>query len=166
MSGLEYLEVEEDGKPYLVGERANVLGSRRFKRLIADEKYEEAAEIGRKQARGGANILDICLQDPDRDEQKDIQAFMSRLTKIVKLPLMIDSTDPDVIETALKMCQGKSIVNSINLEDGEERFEQVVPLGNRYGAAFIVGTIDEDPDQGMGLRLSGSWRLPAVRMRC
>lgn len=151
VSGLEYLEIEEDGKPYLVGERTNVLGSRRFKRLIADEKYEEAAEIGRKQARGGANILDICLQDPDRDEQEDIQAFMTRLTKIVKLPLMIDSTDPAVIETALKMCQGKSIINSINLEDGEERFEQVVPLGKRYGAAFIVGTIDEDPDQGMGV---------------
>lgn len=151
VSGLEYLEIEEDGKPYLVGERTNVLGSRRFKRLIADEKYEEAAEIGRKQARGGANILDICLQDPDRDEQEDIQAFMGSLTKIVKLPLMIDSTDPAVIETALKMCQGKSIINSINLEDGEERFEQVVPLGKRYGAAFIVGTIDEDPEQGMGV---------------
>ena len=151
VSGLEYLEIEEDGKPYLVGERTNVLGSRRFKRLIADEKYEAAAEIGRKQARGGANILDICLQDPDRDEQEDIQAFMGSLTKIVKLPLMIDSTDPAVIETALKMCQGKSIINSINLEDGEERFEQVVPLGKRYGAAFIVGTIDEDPEQGMGV---------------
>ena len=151
VSGLEYLEIEEDGKPYLVGERTNVLGSRRFKKLIADRNYEAAAEIGRKQARGGANILDICLQDPDRDEQEDMRGFLTALSKIVKLPLMIDSTDPEVIEAALKMCQGKSIVNSINLEDGEERFARVVPLGKRYGAAFIVGTIDEDPEQGMGV---------------
>src|SRR5690606_37908261 len=89
--------------------------------------------------------------NPDRDELADMEAFMAEVVKMVKVPLMIDSTDPAVIERALTHCQGKAIINSINLEDGEERFAQVVPLAKRFGAALVVGTIDEDPEQGMAL---------------
>ncbi len=143
VSGIEPVYLEEDNRPLLVGERTNVIGSRKFRRLIAEGKYEEASEIARRQVKGGAQIIDVCLADPDRDELKDMEAFLSYVTKKVKVPLMIDSTDPQVIERALQFSQGKAIINSINLEDGEERFQEVVPLIHRYGAAVVVGTIEE-----------------------
>ncbi|MCM3765937.1 methionine synthase [Neobacillus niacini] len=135
-------------RPIMVGERTNVIGSRKFKRLIAEGKFEEAAEVARAQVKGGAHVIDICLADPDRDELIDMENFIKEVVKKVKVPLVIDSTDDKVIEKALKYSQGKSIINSINLEDGEERFEAVVPLIHRYGAAVVVGTIDE---KGMGV---------------
>jgi 5-methyltetrahydrofolate--homocysteine methyltransferase len=151
VSGIEVLYPNEDTRPVLVGERTNVIGSRRFKELIVAGKFEEASEIGRAQVRGGAQVLDICLANPDRDEAADMDRFMDFITRKVKVPLMIDSTDPAVIERALRKCQGKAIVNSINLEDGEERFERVVPLCRTYGAAVVVGCIDEDKQQGMAV---------------
>lgn len=151
LSGIEAVEVTEDTTPLIVGERTNVIGSRKFKKLIARNEFEKAAEIGRKQDRGGAHIIDVCMADPDREELEDMLAFLPVLTRMTKAPLMIDSTDSDVIEEALKLCQGKSVINSINLEDGEERFESVVPLARRYGAALVVGCIDEDPDDGMAV---------------
>jgi len=135
VSGIEALVVDEDTRPAIVGERTNVLGSRRFRRLIGQGAFEEAAEVGRRQVRNGAHILDVCLQDPDRDEPADMTAFLDLLTKKVKAPIMIDTTDAAVIELALKRLQGKSIINSVNLEDGESRFQTVVPLARRYGAA-------------------------------
>jgi 5-methyltetrahydrofolate--homocysteine methyltransferase len=150
VSGIEYLDIEET-KPIIVGERTNVIGSRAFKRLIVEGRFDEAAEIGRKQVRGGAHVVDVCLANPDRDERSDTIAFLDALVRKVKAPLMIDSTDAAVIEEALKRCQGKAIINSINLEDGEERFAHVTPLLRRYGGAVVVGTIDEDPVQGMGV---------------
>ena len=143
LSGLENLEVEESSRPVIVGERTNSIGSRLFKKLIAEEKFEEASEIGRAQVKNGAQVIDVCLANPDRDEMADMERFMSYVIKKVKVPLMIDSTDPEVIERALTYSQGKAIINSINLEDGEERFERVVPMAKRYGAAFVVGCIDE-----------------------
>src|SRR6266581_4209980 len=134
-----------------VGERTNVIGSRRFKELIVAEQFEDAAEIGRAQVRGGAQVLDVCLANPDRDETVDMDRFMTHLTRKVKVPLMIDSTDASVLELALRHCQGKAIVNSINLEDGEERFERVAPLLRAYGAAVVVGCIDENKQQGMAV---------------
>ena len=151
VSGIEAVVVNDDTRPTIVGERTNVLGSRRFKRLIAGERFEEAAEIGRRQVRNGAHILDVCLQDPDRDETADVIKFLDQLNRRVKAPVMIDSTDAAVIEEALKRLQGKSIINSINLEDGEERFQRVVPLARRYGAALVVGCIDDDPDQAQAI---------------
>ncbi|NNE42577.1 MAG: methionine synthase, partial [Gemmatimonadetes bacterium] len=151
VSGVEFLEADEDVRPVLVGERTNVIGSRKFKRLICDEKFEEAAEIARRQVKGGAQVIDINLQNPDRDELADVAAFYDRVIRMVKVPLMLDSTDADSIALALTYCQGKGIINSINLEDGEERFEAVCPLIREYGAAVVVGTIDEDPIQGMGV---------------
>ena len=148
ISGIEPVFLEEDHRPLLVGERTNVIGSRKFKRLIKEGKYEEASEIARKQVKGGAQIIDICLADPDRDELADMEAFLKHVTKMVKVPLMIDSTDAKVIEKALQYSQGKAVINSINLENGEERFQEVIPLIKKYGAAIVVGTIDEE---GMAL---------------
>ncbi len=151
VTGLEPLTIEEDKRPVLVGERTNVIGSRKFKELIIAGAFEEGTEIGRRQVRGGAQVVDVCLADPDRDELADMTKFIDILVKKVKVPLMIDSTDARVIEESLKRSQGKAIINSINLEDGEERFEKVVPLIRRYGAAVVVGCIDEDPVQGMAV---------------
>ncbi len=150
-SGIDWTEASEDARPLLVGERTNVIGSRKFKRLIREDKFEEASEIARAQVRGGAQIMDVCLADPDREEREDVERFLDEVIKKVKVPLMIDSTDAAVIERALAYCQGKAIINSINLEDGEERFEQVVPMARRFGAAFVVGCIDDDPEQGMAV---------------
>nr|WP_150268043.1 methionine synthase [Paenibacillus tepidiphilus] len=143
LSGIEPIYIEDDNRPYMVGERTNVLGSRKFKRLIVEGKYEEASEIARAQVKSGAQVIDVCVQDPDRDESADIERFLELVVKKVKVPLMIDTTDPKVIDLALQYCQGKGIINSINLEDGEEKFEHVTPLIHKYGAAVVVGTIDE-----------------------
>ena len=146
-TGIEAIEAEESTRPLLVGERTNVIGSRLFKNLVAEEKWEEASEIARRQVRGGAQIVDVCLQSTERDEKKDIPCFYEKLIRKVKPPIMIDTTDPAAIELALTYCQGKSIINSINLEDGEEKFQRTVPIAHEYGAAVVVGCIDEDPVQ-------------------
>jgi 5-methyltetrahydrofolate--homocysteine methyltransferase len=143
-SGIETIEADEQTRPLLVGERTNVIGSRLFKGLVAEEKWEEASEIARRQIRGGAHIVDVCLQSTERDEKADIEPFYEKLIRKVKAPVMIDTTDPLAVEMALTYCQGKSIINSINLEDGEEKFERIVPLAHTYGAAVVVGCIDED----------------------
>jgi 5-methyltetrahydrofolate--homocysteine methyltransferase len=143
-SGIESIEADEATRPLLVGERTNVIGSRLFKNLVAAEKWEESSEIARRQVRGGAHIVDVCLQSTEREEKKDIPPFYEKLIRKVKAPVMIDTTDPSAVELALTYCQGKAIINSINLEDGEEKFERVVPLAHDYGAAVVVGCIDED----------------------
>ncbi|HKV12518.1 MAG TPA: methionine synthase [Thermoanaerobaculia bacterium] len=143
VSGLEAAELSEAQRPVLVGERTNVLGSRKFKGLIQAAQHEAAAEVGRAQVKAGAQILDVCLQDPDRNEIADMEGFLDRLIRLVKVPLMIDSTDAAVMELSLTYCQGKSVLNSINLEDGLSRFQKVVPLARRFGAALVVGLIDE-----------------------
>ncbi|MBJ8193409.1 dihydropteroate synthase, partial [Bacillus cereus] len=87
-----------DNRPYMVGERTNVLGSRKFKRLIVEGKYEEASEIARAQVKSGAHVIDICVQDPDRDEMTDMEAFLKLVVNKVKVPLVIDTTDIKVID--------------------------------------------------------------------
>jgi 5-methyltetrahydrofolate--homocysteine methyltransferase len=143
-SGIELVEAEESNRPLIVGERTNVIGSRLFKNMVAEEKWEEATEIARWQVRNGAHVIDVCLQSTDRDEIKDILPFYEKLIRKIKAPVMIDTTDPHGIELALTYCQGKSIINSINLEDGEEKFERTCPMARAYGAALVVGCIDED----------------------
>ncbi|MGQ9918554.1 MAG: methionine synthase [Bryobacteraceae bacterium] len=150
-SGIETVEADDSTRPLLVGERTNVIGSRLFKRLIAEEKWEEATEIARRQVRAGAHIIDVCLQSSDRDELADIPPFYELLIRKIKAPLMIDTTDPRAVELALTYCQGRAIINSVNLEDGEEKFERIAPLARTYGAALVVGTIDEDPVQAQAL---------------
>jgi 5-methyltetrahydrofolate--homocysteine methyltransferase len=151
VSGVEALAPTDDNRPLFVGERTNVIGSRKFKELVVAERFADAAEVGRAQVKAGAQVLDVCLANPDRDERADMDRFMGELTRRVKVPLMIDSTDAAVIELALRHCQGKAIVNSINLEDGEERFDKVGPLLRHYGGAVVVGCIDENKQQGMAV---------------
>ena len=174
-SGLDLVEANEDNRPLLVGERTNEVGSRAFKRLISGEKYEEAAEIARRQVRNGAQIIDINLENPDREELEDIDRFYAELVKkAIKAPFMIDSTSAAAVEKALTYCQGKSIINSINFEDGEEKFDVVLPLVKKYGAAVVIGAIDEDKQQAQAITrerkltiaqrsrdlCSGKWSIP------
>jgi 5-methyltetrahydrofolate--homocysteine methyltransferase len=158
ISGIEAVELTADNRPLLVGERTNVLGSRAFKQLVAGEDWDGASEVGRAQVRGGAQVVDVCMQDPERNEIADMERFLERLTRQIKVPLMIDSTDGDVMERALAWCQGKAVLNSINLEDGRARFERVVPLARAWGAALIVGAIDE-----RGMAVTAERKLEVAR---
>lgn len=143
LSGIEPLIYDETMRPLFVGERTNVIGSKKFKTLIKERKFEEASEIARGQVKKGAHVIDICLADPDSDELEDMENFLPFVVNKVKVPLMIDSTDEKVIEKSLTYSQGKAVINSINLEDGLERFESITPIVRKYGAAVVVGTIDE-----------------------
>lgn len=150
VSGIEAVFIEEENRPILIGERTNVIGSRKFRQLIAEGLYEEGAEIAGAQVKKGAQVIDICLADPDRDEYQDLERFLPYVIRKVKAPLMFDSTNARVLELGLKYSQGKALLNSINLEDGELRFQEVSPLVRTYGASVVVGMIDE---QGMAVSL-------------
>jgi 5-methyltetrahydrofolate--homocysteine methyltransferase len=150
-SGIELVEASNDNRPLIVGERTNEVGSRAFKRLITEEKFEEASEIARVQVKNGAHIIDINLENTDRDELTDIDRFYEKVIHKVKAPIMIDSTSPKAVERALTYCQGKAIINSINFEDGEEKFHRILPLVKKYGAAVIIGSIDEDKQQAQAI---------------
>jgi 5-methyltetrahydrofolate--homocysteine methyltransferase len=150
-SGIDLVEATDENRPLIVGERTNEVGSRLFKQLISGEKFDEAAEIARRQIKNGAHIIDINLQNADRNELEDIDSFYDRVTRKIKAPLMIDTTNPAAVERALTYCQGKSIINSINLEDGEEKFKVVAPLARKFGAALVVGCIDEDKVQAQAI---------------
>ena len=150
-TGIELVEANDDNRPLIVGERTNEVGSRAFKRLITEEKFEEASEIARAQVKHGAHVIDVNLENTDRDELTDMDRFYEKVIHKVKAPIMIDSTSPLAIERALTYCQGKSIINSINFEDGEEKFHNVLPLVKQYGAAVIIGSIDEDKLQAQAI---------------
>ncbi len=163
LAGAEPLLLNDITRPALVGERTNVIGSRRFRQLIAEGKFDAAAEIGKEQVAKGAHVVDLCTADPDRDEQEDLIAVLQPLLRKVRAPIMIDSTDPAVIEAALKRIGGKPVINSVNLEDGEKRFEQICPLARRFGAALVVGLIDEDREAGMAVTVE---RKVEIAGRC
>ncbi|MBF6570583.1 MAG: methionine synthase [Candidatus Binataceae bacterium] len=166
VSGLETLVLDDQTRPIIVGERTNVLGSRRFRKLIGEGKFEEAAEIGRNQVKRGAHILDVCLQDPDREEHLDLSRFLETLARKIKVPIMIDSTDSAAVRLGLERCQGKAIINSINLEDGpdSERLLRIVELARSYGAALVVGCIDEDKLQAQAVTQARKLEI-AIRSR-
>ncbi|MGO9481145.1 MAG: homocysteine S-methyltransferase family protein, partial [Candidatus Kryptoniota bacterium] len=130
-----------DPPPVIVGERCNANGSKKFKDLLLTEDYDSMVQLAKEQMKEGAHILDLCVAYVGRDEVRDMKEVMRRFNTQVALPLMIDSTEYRVIEEALKMYAGKSIVNSINLEDGEERMRRVLPLCKKYGAAVVALTI-------------------------
>jgi len=146
-TGIDLVEPDDDNRPLLVGERTNVIGSKAFRELVAAGSWDDAVEIARRQVKGGAQIIDVCLQSTEGDEVAAVREFYERLGRAVKAPIMIDSTDPGAVEVALTYCQGKSIINSVNLEDGEDKIKHVAPLLRRYGASVIFGVIDEDPEQ-------------------
>jgi 5-methyltetrahydrofolate--homocysteine methyltransferase len=151
VAGIEALTIEDEARPVLVGERINVIGSRKFKNMIVAEKFEEGSEIARDQVKCGAQVIDVCVSNPDRDEAADMTQLLAFLPRKVRVPVMIDSTDTKVMELAMQRLQGKCLINSINLEDGEKRFDQVTSLLRHYGGAVVVGCIDEDPQYGMAV---------------
>ncbi len=135
-----------DPPPVLIGERTNANGSKQFRELLAGEDWEGIVAMGRGAVREGAHMVDVCAAYVGRDEARDMKEIITRFNTQVTLPLVIDSTEAPVIEEALQLIAGKSVVNSINMEDGEERIRRVVPLCRKFGAAVIALTIDE---QGM-----------------
>jgi 5-methyltetrahydrofolate--homocysteine methyltransferase len=132
-----------DPPPVLIGERTNANGSKLFRDLLAGEDWEGIVAMGREAAKEGAHMVDVCSAYVGRNEVNDMREIIYRFNTQVTLPIVIDSTDATVIEEALQQIGGKAVVNSINLEDGEERVDRIVPLCRKYGAAVIALTIDE-----------------------
>ena len=146
LSGLEVLNIKEDSTFVNVGERTNVTGSKKFLRLIEQKKYSEALEIARDQVEGGAQILDVNMDEGLIDGIEAMTTFLNLIASepdISKIPIMIDSSKWEIIEAGLKTVQGKGVVNSISLKEGEEEFIKHAKLIRRYGAAVIVMAFDE-----------------------
>jgi 5-methyltetrahydrofolate--homocysteine methyltransferase len=135
--------MRQDPPPFYVGERANTNGSKQFRKALLAEDWDTIVDIARQQQRTGAHGLDICVAYTGRNEVRDMDLAVSKIITQIDLPLFIDSTDPHVIEEALKKIGGRATINSINLEDGEERAHHICALAKRYGAALIALTIDE-----------------------
>jgi 5-methyltetrahydrofolate--homocysteine methyltransferase len=147
LSGLEPLFVNEESIFVNVGERTNVTGSRKFLRLIKEENYDEALEIARNQVEGGAQIIDINMDEGMLDGVYAMTKFLNLIAAepdIARVPVMIDSSKWEIIEAGLKVIQGKGVVNSISLKEGKETFIHHAKLIKRYGAAVIVMAFDED----------------------
>ncbi|TAD89120.1 MAG: methionine synthase, partial [Bacteroidetes bacterium] len=145
-SGMEPLTVTPEINFVNVGERTNVTGSAKFRKLIKEEKYEEALSIARDQVEGGAQVIDVNMDEGMLDSEQVMTTFLNLIASepdIAKLPIMIDSSKWSVIEEGLKCVQGKSIVNSISLKEGEEEFIRKAQLVRRYGAATVVMAFDE-----------------------
>lgn len=146
LSGLELLEQTPEINFINVGERCNVAGSRKFLRLINEKKYEEALSIARKQVEDGALVIDVNMDDGLLDAKEEMTVFLNLVMSepdIARVPLMIDSSKWEVIEAGLKCLQGKSIVNSISLKEGEEKFIEHARLIKKLGAATVVMAFDE-----------------------
>ena len=146
LSGLELLEVKPQNNFINVGERCNVAGSRKFLRLISEKKYDEALSIARRQVEDGAQVIDINMDDGLLDAKHEMTVFLNLIAsepEIARVPVMIDSSKWEVIEAGLKCVQGKTIVNSISLKEGEEKFLEHARIIRRYGAAVVVMAFDE-----------------------
>jgi 5-methyltetrahydrofolate--homocysteine methyltransferase len=144
-SSMTATALKQDGSPLLVGERINAQGSRKLKRLLLAEDYDEIVLIGREQVEGGAHVLDVCTALTERtDEDRQMATIVKRLAQSVEAPLMIDSTEVKVIEAALKIYAGRAIVNSVNLENGRNKLDQILPLVKESGSAVVALTIDEN----------------------
>lgn len=146
LSGLELLEVTPEKNFINVGERCNVAGSRKFLRLINEKKYDEALSIARQQVEDGAQVIDVNMDDGLLDAQAEMTTFLNLIAsepEIARVPVMIDSSKWDVIVAGLKCLQGKSIVNSISLKEGEEKFLEHARTIKQYGAATVVMAFDE-----------------------
>lgn len=147
LSGLEPLVVRPESNFINVGERTNVTGSKKFARLIRENKYEEALSVARQQVEGGAQVLDVNMDDALLDGEKAMTTFLNLLQSepdIAKIPVMIDSSKFSIIQAGLKCVQGKCIVNSISMKEGEDKFIEQAFICKAYGASVIVMAFDED----------------------
>ena len=143
-SAMTATALKQDGSPLLIGERINAQGSRRLKRLLLEENYDEITLVAREQVEGGAHVLDVCTALTERtDEDLQMATIVKRLAQSVETPLMIDSTEVKVIEAALKIYAGRPVVNSVHLENGRTKIDQILPLVVEAGAAVVALTIDE-----------------------
>ena len=136
-------ELMQEPAPLLMGERSNATGSKAFRELLLAENYEGTLSVAQQQVRAGAHVIDVNVDFAGRDETKDMTAVMGMYNQKIALPLMPDSTQTTGLETALKHIGGKPILNSVNLEDGEEKFDDVCALAKKYGASLVCLTIDE-----------------------
>ncbi len=146
LSGLEPLTITPESNFIVIGERTNVTGSAAFRRLIKDDKYDEAVAVARDQVQGGANILDVCMDEGMLDGPVAMRRFLNLIAAepdIARIPVMVDSSKWSVIEAGLECLQGKGVVNSISLKEGEEPFIRQAKLIRRYGAAVVVMAFDE-----------------------
>ncbi len=141
--------LRQDNSFLIVGERSNTNGSKKFRELLLAGDIDGLVDMGREQVKEGSHVLDVCVDYVGRDGVPDMQQVVTRYTKDVTVPLMLDSTEAPVLEAGLKLAGGKCIVNSVNLEDGEEKMEKVCPMLRKYGAAVVALTIDEDPEEAM-----------------
>lgn len=135
--------LKQDPAPFLIGERSNATGSKAFRELLLAEDYEGTLSVAQQQVRSGAHGIDVSVGFAGRDESKDMQEVVSRYTQKILLPLMPDTTQLNALEVALKNIGGKPIINSVNLEDGIEKFDKVCILAKRYGCSLVCLTIDE-----------------------
>lgn len=143
-SAITAVALEQQPRPLLVGERINAQGSRKIKRLLLEDRYDDIVLVAREQVEGGAHVLDVCCaltERPDEDEQ--MRQLVRRLAQSIEAPLAIDSTEPKVIEVALQNYAGRAIVNSVHLEAGRSKIDVVMPLAREHGAAVVALTIDE-----------------------
>jgi len=146
LSGLEPVTIRPDSNFVNIGERTNVTGSAKFRRLIKEDKYEEALSVARQQIENGAQIIDVNMDEGLLDSEKAMETFLRLIAAepdISKVPVMVDSSKWTVLETGLKNLQGKGIVNSISLKEGKEEFIRQAKLVRKYGAAVIVMAFDE-----------------------
>lgn len=146
LSGLEPLEIRPDSNFIVIGERTNVTGSARFRRLVREDDFEAALAVALSQVRGGANLLDVNMDEGLLDSEACMRRFLNLVAaepEIARIPIVVDSSKWSVIEAGLQCCQGKSVVNSISLKDGEEDFLAKARLLRRYGAAVVVMAFDE-----------------------
>ena len=141
--------LKQENSFLIVGERSNTNGSRKFKRLLVEGDMDALVDVGREQVRDGSHVLDVCVDYVGRDGVPDMDRVVARYVRDVTVPLMLDSTEPDVIEAGLKRAGGKCIVNSVNLEDGGPKLARVAGLLKKYGAAVVALTIDDDPQEAM-----------------
>src|SRR6476661_6589971 len=146
LSGLEPLTIRPEANFINVGERTNVTGSKKFARLIREGKYEEALSVARQQVEGGAQILDVNMDDALLDGVKAMTNFLNLVQAepdIARIPIMIDSSKFEIIEAGLKCVQGKCIVNSISMKEGEQKFIEQAFICQSFGASIIVMAFDE-----------------------
>ena len=137
-------DLRQDNSYLIVAERTNTNGSRQFKRLLQADDWDGLVSMARDEMRDGSHVLDVCVDFVGRDGVRDMHEVVRRYVNSVDAPLMLDSTNPAVMEAGLKLAGGRCILNSMNLEDGEEKLAEICHLAARYGAAVVAGTIDED----------------------
>ena len=136
--------LKQEPAPLLIGERSNATGSKAFRELLKAEDFEGTLSVAQQQVRAGAHVIDVSVGFAGRDETHDMNEVVSRYAQKIALPLMPDSTQIPALETALKNIGGRPIINSVNLEDGEEKFDEICALAKKHGAALVCLVIDEE----------------------